>query len=1008
MAKTANELLQGILSTVVKIEKKIDQSSGDSKKEASSNVKGAFIAGSLASFNKVDEKTQRSFISFMKNITDMVKGDKGKNFDYFSQGIMKVSNALPILIKNLIQLGNLKTQLVSKALSVLKGFYDFMYDMGNERKTKRIDNAISVFDKMGKSFEKMAKPLKSISTFLLYLSAGIVAFAASLLLTSMILRLSKPGDVFTFLGFTIISLTLMFGALALADKFVKKGTNVIKDMGIGLSYLSLGIFSFVFSMILTTVLLKMTKPSDLIAFLGLTVISLSIMFGVLALADKFIGKGIKATKDIGIGMAFLSLGIFSFAFSLLLTTALLKMSKPGDVLTFLGFTVISIVLLFGALAFAEKLVDRGTNTIKDIGIGMAFLSLGLIAFALTIKLIPYIMGKESGGSIAGSLLLMGLIIGSAIGLFALMGAAESLIKKGSGVVFLMSLGLLVLSGAMIAVATAAKYLQGGSLSLGEQKGSKEEKDDNKKMIMKGLGTFGLILLAAVAAFALLGIPYVAGIVITGVGVAIGISIALILLSLSIAKLSKTAKSLEKENIGEQIAFLVGGTIEGLLKGFGPLTGGKSGLKGVGEFIKNSYKIFAGLAVLMAMSLTLSMFAFAISAFAELENMRVINGYDKNGRPIFGEKINVRNVANNVSYSIKTFLEALLVSTENLTTTKAKALKKLGRALTGRRGILAGLHDFADVLKTFSQFGPAGEIGYVEMVPDGTDEDGNAKFKQVPRKVKIIDVASNIANSFGTFVDQLVKHTSIFELSGEKGRSMMKLATILMGSKAYKFLGLSFGREKPGLLEPITKFSEILNQYASFGDGKKIPILDSEGKVKNVISVSDIAKNIINTLGEFSRQMGNQTVLSDTEKAEKNIGKFSDLMESTSKITESLDGMSKLSLSVKDLAEGIGLLAINVDKLNTEKLNQILTKTASSSSKIVLPNSPRIEETEETYRSKRGSSNKSSYNQEDWEQISQLIGDQVGAKVAAALRNGQFTFEFSSSSNKEGIFYMHPR
>jgi hypothetical protein len=875
MAKNANELLEGILSTIVRIDQKMskDKKPPTGAQSLIGGVKGMLtVSGNLMAFGKVKEQTKKSFISFMKDIADIVKKDKGKAFDYFSKGIVQISNALPNLVKSLQELGKLSTRRVDMAISTLKRLYDFMSEMGDGRSARRIERATKLFDKIGTSLDKVAKPIKTISMSFIYLAVGIVAFAGAMLLTS----------------------------------------------------------------------------------------------------------------------------------------ALLKLSSPKDALLFLGFTIISMVLVFGILALAERVVKKGALTLKEMGIGMAALALGIVSFALAIKLVPMILGGEGGGSIMGGLFIMLGIIAAAVLMFTMIGAAAGLIEKGNGVVLMMSLGLIALSAAMIIMATASKYLQGGSLTLGAQKGTEDEKDANKKMVLRGLGTFGLVFLAASAAFVLLGLA--STFIIPGIGVAILMAVALIAMSASIVKLVKTAKQLEGEDIATSISTLIGGTLNGFLMGLAPMTGGKTGVRAIGEFMKNSAKIFAGVAVLMSMSVALSMFAWALTAFAELDNMRIITGTDKDGKPIFGEKINVQEVGANMTATLSTFLTGLIESTGELTMSKARALKKLGRALTGRRGVLSALNDFAEILKTFSQFGKDGEIGYVDMVPDGNDEDGNAKFKQVSKKVKITQVATNIANSFGTFVDELVKHTSIFEITGEKGRSMMHLAEVLMGSKALKVFGLSFGKERPGLLEPITKFSEILSQYASYGDGNKIPILNAKGEVVKEVNVETIAKNIVNVLSTFSTTLGAASVNVDTTKAEQNIAKFSDLMTETDKLSKSLDSLGKFNLEIKNLADNIGSLAINLDKLNTEKLNGLLEKTSAASfrpiyttaevaSAAVTPAAPA--------NSSGMASSSSSSKPENWDRISQMIGEQVGAKVSAALRNGQFVFEFDTSKTG-GVYYWQPK
>ena len=954
--QTANELLYGILQVAGKIEQNTRSSSkpgimGGEEKSKTSLLSN--LGGALQSFAKVTPKAVKNFISFMDQmlITAKKSEKSSKNLKDISQALLNMGQGLPGLTSGLTDLSKVKASNVERSVRGLHLLYDFMEQMGEPNKVKKVDRAIKTFDKIGKSLQKVAKPLKDISLSFIYLGVGILAFAGSLLLSGIILKVTKPTDVLLFLGMTILTITIMFTILYAAKKYVQ--------VGIGIS------------------------------------------------------------KDMGIGMATIALGILAFSISMILTAALLKTESPTDALIFLGVTVLGITSLFIILWMANKFVKEGTKSAIEMGLGMVALAVGIFSFALILKVIPMILGKESGGTIAKSMLLMlGIVVGMTA-MFAILSFTGNLIKQGFISILLMSIGLAVLSFAILSLAYVSKQLMTG---ITPASASKKEKDDNKKEVLNGLGIIGLIILAAVALFLILGIPVVAGLVSLGAGVAILMAASLFIMGKSIQSLMGVAKKIGNEDIAGNLSKLIGGVLEGFIQGLAPLSGGKKGVKGIVAFMANSAKIFAGVAVLMAVSIALSMFAWAISAFAELETMKPIIGTKKDGSPIFGEKVNVVQVGRNMTLTLSTFLTELLTSTNTLTLSKAKALKKLGRVLTGKRGILSALNDFASVLKTFAQFGPKGEIGYVDMVPDGTDEDGNAKFKQVPGKVKITVVAKNIADSFGTFVDEMVKHTSMFELTGDKGKAMMKLATILMGTKAYKVFGLQFGREKPGLLEPITKFSEILNQYASFGDGRTIPILNDKGEVIKTVNVDTIAKNIINTLGSFSKTLGDMTVEADTERAQDNIGKFSDLMEDVAEVTESLDGLTKLNFTIKDLATSFGALTDALNKLDVTKLAKAgetgalyLKNTDAykgSSERIMRPSESKTSYSEEsvstTPTTSHGKSTSStttkseSIKTENWNLIAAQIGDQVGAQIVAAMKKGQLKFEFSPSSKGSGV------
>ena len=58
--------------------------------------------------------------------------------------------------------------------------------------------------------------------------------------------------------------------------------------------------------------------------------------------------------------------------------------------------------------------------------------------------------------------------------------------------------------------------------------------------------------------------------------------------------------------------MIGGVLEGLIGGISVLSEGKTGVKGIAAFMKNSVKIFAATGILMAASLALSIFAKSLT------------------------------------------------------------------------------------------------------------------------------------------------------------------------------------------------------------------------------------------------------------------------------------------------------------------------------------------------------------------------------------------------------------
>lgn len=718
-------------------------------------------------------------------------------------------------------------------------------------------------------------------------------------------------------------------------------------------------------------------------------------------------------KSISMAFINISLGIVAFAGSLVLAGMLLGVAGGEGVMSFLITSIIGIVMVFGVLALANKVVDKGTDTIRGIGFGMAALSLGIVSFALAIAIVPSLLGI-GGSPVAGFLAIAGIVVFAGL-LFAGIGMLQSQISKGVGVAVGMMFGMMALAAGVTVMALAAggltkMFAKGDAVNqTGDKKGKFGQMMSN---VGPGLGLMGIILVSSALLFAALGIPVVAGLVGLGSAVAIGMSISLIIFATSIKKLVKISSELgTKEEIHETVDKLIGGVLGGFLGGLSVLSGGKTGWSAVKEFVKNSAKIFAGTAVLMAMSVTLSQFAKAISAFANLQNMRVIEGYDAEGKPIFGGTVNVKNVADNITYSISTFLTAILESTDGLTRRKAKAIKKMARALTGRRGILSAVIQFADVLKTFAQFGPEGKIGFVEMMPDGNDEDGNPKFKQVASSVLITDVVGNIVDSFGTFAEEL--SAKGLGVTRRKSNKMTELAEALLGKKGRK------GKEKYGLLQPINAFAETLQIYSRFGKDNMIPILDADGQpIGDPIPVTTVADNIMSTLGAFVDALGARKIKKDTKDAEKNLKIFDNIIDRTNKIAKSVDGLSRLSNTLGELASNIGLLSTNLGGLDVSKLsglsdigtvylaktndygvsNERITKTSPTSPQYSPPASSPASSSDR----RTGSSSAPSVKEPNWDLIAAQIGDAVGSQIVNAMKTQQMKFSFSSTGGNQGV------
>ena len=123
----------------------------------------------------------------------------------------------------------------------------------------------------------------------------------------------------------------------------------------------------------------------------------------------------------------------------------------------------------------------------------------------------------------------------------------------------MSLGLAVLSVAIIGLAMAGKYLLGGAIAKVPGNEVQDEKDENKRLLLKGLGVMGLVILGAVALFTLLGIPGFSAIVKSGAITMLLMGAALLVMGQSVKKLVDLSKELGVSPIeaAEQYREIVG-------------------------------------------------------------------------------------------------------------------------------------------------------------------------------------------------------------------------------------------------------------------------------------------------------------------------------------------------------------------------------------------------------------------------------------------------------------------
>ncbi|MFW6246696.1 MAG: hypothetical protein ACOC22_00775 [bacterium] len=1137
--KTTPELLKDISITVSKIHQTVSKEQRASEPDFGKKTGGpqdpskesdgkklVNIAQSLSAFKKVDKKTRDNYLTFMDKTLEIAKKGGSKDFKNFSQGVSMLS----------LSLGRLPT-----ALEKFKGV--------KEKTVSRFKNF-------------MANILETVNT-----TADINKFKT---LSEGLVNLSQ-------------SLPTLYESI---QKIGKKGVISRGDRAIG----------------------TIKKIYHGIADIG-------------AKRQRSFSRGLNTLYEIGYAireierpisklswvLGKIGISIVAFAGSLLLVKEMLGAGSVMGGLGILTGVIGYIGVMFFLLGKINKLIEPGINTANKIGVGFLILTGGIIGFVASLFIINAMLGTSKDASgIWQSMAIMGGVIAGIVATFTLLGLAEPLVKKGIGVAQGMGLALGILGLAILGFSIIARMITGM-----DTKGEGEDKEHG--MVTKGLGIMGLVILGLVGAFALLGAPYVSAFVATGAGVSILMSAAIFVLAASVKKLVNVAQDLPggesvKEHIGDMIYGVVGGFASGIARGLfgteettGVWDALKKGIAGAGKFAL----IMAGIPLLTGISVALTAFAYSLKAFAKLGSMTVIEGTDKDGKPKFGETVDVKKTSENISSSISTFLGTMINLMEDITAKKIVKLNLLARTLTGRKGVLRAAIDFTEVLKTYAEFGKRGEIGYEYQVGD----------KTVSGAVKIGTVVDNIVNSFGTFINKFLSRMGEGDtleqfkggllggtkrkfirlskaLSGDNGifTPMIQFADVLKtyaqfgenmevgykyvdddgnekrssisihkvtgnilatfstfleslfdrlgeGSFVDQFKGGLFGGTKRkiirmtkaltgkhGLLKGMIQFADLLKTYAgakpgeirmSYMDGDKevtesinindttramidgistfineltdkfsgefgkgilekgwdaivgsdspmqklkniskvltgkngilSPIMDFTKMIKDYAkfekesdkNMKDIASSVvsgvssfINTLKDKAGKLSSQG--SEMEKIQESFEKSGSLITSIKKLHEATSGLDKLSSSMKELGNGIGLMAENLDKLNTDKMDKMAdiasaylqeTNSFNKSSERVAnkstksgtaetynePKSPQYQEKERVIEKEGGGPSQTVMSDEQINRIANQIGNAVGEKVAAALQNGQFMFEFDTtkSDGASGKYFFEP-
>lgn len=834
---------------------------------------------------------------------------------------------------------------------------------------------------------------------------------------------AAAADVGTALALTGAGMVAMAGAFAMADTLL--GIKPVPFLGL---------------VALTGLTLAIT--TRLIAGVGAPTDQLPGSFGIMKInGETNLPKtAAESAKDTGLALAIMGASMVAIAGSLFLTKQILGvnsiMAAFGIIVLVSVTLVLSMLIVSGAdtgtLPFLEGERKVGgakpkeaTKSARDMGIALMLIAGGVLAMSITLALLPKVLNVEKDDAM-GILIGMGVIVGvvaAVSGIFFLLGKFGKEIAIGVLVGAAVAIGMAFLAAGVMEFANTATKLK----SLGDPSATNKKKEERGMFgqimagIGPGLGMMGVILVSSILFFAALGglavLSMGLGALVIGSGIAIALGAAetLISISKSIVTVSDTLNKVGgteglktvNENIELMISGITQSVIKGVMGGMSPDGTGKDGLSV--KDIRRFRRVKKVVKILSKISTSLGKFAKGLTAFAKIGEIALLDYvYDEEGdvkAPKIGEKIHVATIAHAITDTFGVFITDLVKNTESLTRRQARAIKKLGKSLTGDRGILQGVLDFSKVLQEFAQYGALQEI-WVPRQYINPDIEDDAKRNAISNIVKgtgesvpIQTVSNSIIETFNKFISMLTSNVDQFDMtgSGNSAKKMRKLSVALMGKRGW------FGAEKPGILDAITDFTEMLAEYAKFGKNNQMPIIGPDGKATGeVLSVTDIAKNMVSGISAFIDAFTDDTNLASIETKSKTlkskITSISEIFDVLNKIAKSSSEMTRFAESVGSLATNIGLLVTNLDGLNTDKLSSLSSASVPYSTSTT-------DTTTSTKKSKRqdvssqslGGTNISAA---DWEKIGEIIANKLSAKLSTNKHDEfRFTFYDGASGGK---------
>jgi hypothetical protein len=566
-------ILENILNVVIRTENiisNINNKLDNKTKDDSNNNNNVLIGGNIIKNSK--NVNQEKIISKLDTIISILKDKKEttNNVVNNKSSSLKDMGSATILLSN----GLLKFSIIPKnAKTDYINFVSRLFDIFDKKHTN--------IDKNAKNFQTMSNAISVMTSTLVKLSKNIL-----FILPFEKLLIKVIGDFEN-----------VFLKLGNAQKNIKQGN-------ISLNLISGSIKNFAISISLLGITFAgigalFGGGGIAVTVTGIAIGMIGIASAIMIFSDKKVKEGIKTFNNVGKGFIILAGGISLMALTFVSISALFGANNAAVGVLAMTSSLLAIggVFAFFGVLNQTGVMKRGVNAIKDIGVGFLMLAGGISLMALSFALSSKLLGIKPlalGGAIAVAMIGVGVS-------FMMMGKMSSQILLGSLSVAVIGMGLVVLSI-----------------------GIKKMFDNIQDKSWEDIGKIGTFLLGLSAAF--VGLSYASPFIAVSSGVVLLMGASLISLSAGIKKFNEN-KALDFDtNKFKELT-------KGLADGFGII--------GLNPILMKSIRAVG------MIGRTLSKLASGVGAWAKLQNIQLITGYDKDGNPIYGGHVDIDMAMQNI-------------------------------------------------------------------------------------------------------------------------------------------------------------------------------------------------------------------------------------------------------------------------------------------------------------------------------------------------------------------------